>query len=43
VNRHFSGELHRYLIQRDAVIGGVLDIGTLYPKFVAGGPPNSGG
>jgi len=36
-DRHFSGELHRYLIQRDAVIGGVLDIGTLYPKFVAGG------
>ena len=40
-DRQFSDDQLRYLIERDAVIGAVLDIWMLYPKFVTGATPNS--
>ncbi len=40
-DRQFSDDQLRYLIERDAVIGAVLDIWMLYPKFVAGATPNT--
>jgi membrane dipeptidase len=40
-DRQFSDEQLRYLIQRDAVIGVVLDIWMLYPGFVVGKTPNT--
>ncbi len=39
-DRQFSDEQLKYLIQRDAVIGAVLDIWMLYPGFQAGVTPN---
>ena len=40
-DRQFSDEQLRYLIERDAVIGVVLDIWMLYPEFVYGKTPNT--
>ena len=40
-DRQFSDEQLRYLIERDAVIGAVLDIWMLYPGFKAGATPNT--
>jgi len=40
-DRQFSDDQLRCLIQRDAVIGAVLDIWMLYPPFVVGETPNT--
>lgn len=40
-DRQLSDEQLRYLIQRDAVIGAVLDIWMLYPQFQVGVTPNT--
>jgi membrane dipeptidase len=40
-DRQLADEQIRCLIQRDAVIGAVLDIWMLYPEFVAGKAPNT--
>jgi membrane dipeptidase len=40
-DRQFSDDQIRRLIERDAVIGAVLDIWMLYPDFVTGATPNS--
>jgi membrane dipeptidase len=40
-DRQLTDEQIRCLIQRDAVIGAVLDIWMLYPGFVAGATPNT--
>ena len=40
-DRQLTNEQIRCLIQRDAVIGAVLDIWMLYPEFVAGKTPNT--
>jgi membrane dipeptidase len=40
-DRQFSDEQLRYLIERDAVIGAVLDVWMLYPGFIAGSTPNT--
>ncbi len=40
-DRQFSDDQLRHLIQRDAVIGAVLDIWMLYPGFKAGATPNT--
>jgi membrane dipeptidase len=40
-DRQFSDDQLRCLIERDAVIGAVLDIWMLYPKFVTGATPNT--
>jgi membrane dipeptidase len=40
-DRQFSDDQLRVLIERDAVIGAVLDIWMLYPEFVTGATPNT--
>ena len=40
-DRQFSDDQIRALIDRDAVIGAVLDIWMLYPQFVIGATPNT--
>jgi membrane dipeptidase len=40
-DRQFSDDQLRCLIERDAVIGAVLDIWMLYPPFVVGETPNT--
>jgi membrane dipeptidase len=40
-DRQFSDDQLRALIERDAVIGAVLDIWMLYPPFVVGETPNT--
>jgi len=40
-DRQFSDDQLRYLIERDAVIGAVLDIWMLYPPFEVGVTPNT--